>query len=418
MNGAGERRAARVHRRLTRPGENVDIQPVNFRLGDVDTNVFDSNVLMLPVSKELVGIGSDEQADHLRGRHRQRHHRDDHRPRRSGRVRRGHSGVHHGRRALPATRAAPGSTTRSPAPHRSRRCCSTCTVAMASGPRCSTCRRARRCRPRHRQHLPRAAPRPAPAPVPGGLRRRDLPRALDLRPGQVLQSVDAVRRHRRSWPGSSHASKAVAETRPLVVGDGEPRGVAVAALGDHRLAEGALVGEPEPGRCAPRGLVEGVALPLVAAHPDDVEGVRRHQVHRLRRGSRPLQRARVGDVADLGRAVGVVDAQERRDADRGAVGEQDRERRPWPGWPGRLARWAANASRSANGPAACRSRSRRRVDAEGVVQARRRAPRPAARADRCGHVRVTGASGGPGDQSTGSPTGWPNSLRRRHAATG
>ncbi len=39
-------------------GENVDIQPVNFNLGDVDTNVFDTNVLLLPVSKELIGVGS------------------------------------------------------------------------------------------------------------------------------------------------------------------------------------------------------------------------------------------------------------------------------------------------------------------------------------------------------------------------
>jgi subtilisin family serine protease len=39
-------------------GETVDIQPINFNLGDVDTNVFDTNVLMLPVLKEAVGIGT------------------------------------------------------------------------------------------------------------------------------------------------------------------------------------------------------------------------------------------------------------------------------------------------------------------------------------------------------------------------
>ena len=34
----------------------VDAQPVNFNFGDVDTNVFDTNVITLPVSKKLVGI--------------------------------------------------------------------------------------------------------------------------------------------------------------------------------------------------------------------------------------------------------------------------------------------------------------------------------------------------------------------------
>ena len=36
----------------------VDVQPVNFNYGDVDTNVFDTNVLTLPVSKKLVGLNS------------------------------------------------------------------------------------------------------------------------------------------------------------------------------------------------------------------------------------------------------------------------------------------------------------------------------------------------------------------------
>ena len=36
----------------------VDIEPVNFNLGDVDTNVFDTNVLTIPVAKQAVGIGS------------------------------------------------------------------------------------------------------------------------------------------------------------------------------------------------------------------------------------------------------------------------------------------------------------------------------------------------------------------------
>ena len=36
----------------------VDVQPVNFNYGDVDTNVFDTNVLTLPVSRKLVGLNN------------------------------------------------------------------------------------------------------------------------------------------------------------------------------------------------------------------------------------------------------------------------------------------------------------------------------------------------------------------------
>ncbi len=35
-----------------------DDQPVNFNWGDVDTNVFDTNALTIPVSKEFIGVGS------------------------------------------------------------------------------------------------------------------------------------------------------------------------------------------------------------------------------------------------------------------------------------------------------------------------------------------------------------------------
>jgi hypothetical protein len=38
-------------------GAVVDVQPVNFNFGDVDTNVFDTDVLMLPVSKGALGLG-------------------------------------------------------------------------------------------------------------------------------------------------------------------------------------------------------------------------------------------------------------------------------------------------------------------------------------------------------------------------
>jgi subtilisin family serine protease len=40
-------------------GEIVDAQPVNFNDGNVDTNVFDSNVALLPVLKQRIGIPTD-----------------------------------------------------------------------------------------------------------------------------------------------------------------------------------------------------------------------------------------------------------------------------------------------------------------------------------------------------------------------
>ncbi len=38
----------------------VDEQPVNFNWGDVDTNVYDTNVLLLPVSKALIELGGND----------------------------------------------------------------------------------------------------------------------------------------------------------------------------------------------------------------------------------------------------------------------------------------------------------------------------------------------------------------------
>jgi hypothetical protein len=40
-------------------GAVVDVQPVNFNFGDVDTNVFDTDVLMLPVSMGALGLGDE-----------------------------------------------------------------------------------------------------------------------------------------------------------------------------------------------------------------------------------------------------------------------------------------------------------------------------------------------------------------------
>jgi len=36
----------------------VDVQPVNFNWGDVDTNVYDSNVITMPVTKEFIKLGA------------------------------------------------------------------------------------------------------------------------------------------------------------------------------------------------------------------------------------------------------------------------------------------------------------------------------------------------------------------------
>ena len=42
-------------------GETVDSRAANFNYGDVDTNVFDSNVLLLPVAKKAIGVGKTSQ---------------------------------------------------------------------------------------------------------------------------------------------------------------------------------------------------------------------------------------------------------------------------------------------------------------------------------------------------------------------
>lgn len=40
-------------------GDLLDLEPVNFNFGDVDTNVFDTNVMLLPVAKEWIGLPTD-----------------------------------------------------------------------------------------------------------------------------------------------------------------------------------------------------------------------------------------------------------------------------------------------------------------------------------------------------------------------
>ena len=78
--------------------------------------------------------------------------------------------------------------------------------------------------------------------------------------------------------------------RPVTVDHREPRRVARAALHDHVLAEDALEREAEARGGAARRLVQRVALPLVAAVAERLEGVARHQVHGFSRAARALQR--------------------------------------------------------------------------------------------------------------------------------
>ena len=40
-------------------GKAIDMEPVNFQFADVDTNVFDNNVLLIPVFKEFIGLAAD-----------------------------------------------------------------------------------------------------------------------------------------------------------------------------------------------------------------------------------------------------------------------------------------------------------------------------------------------------------------------
>src|SRR5690606_16176966 len=78
---------------------------------------------------------------------------------------------------------------------------------------------------------------------------------------------------------------------------------------DGGLAEDALEGEAEAQRRLARGEVQGVALPLVAPVAELVEHAVHHQIHRLGRHGRALQRRAEVDVADLDDADRRVDAQ-------------------------------------------------------------------------------------------------------------
>ena len=142
----------------------VDVQPVNFNYGDVDTNVFDTNVLTLPVSKKLVGLNSGRRKPitYTVGTYDPWAGEDiDDSDAVSFDV--GKPALRTGARCT-ATRAASRSTTPPRDRHRSRRWCCTCTVPTASGPRCSRCPgRRRRTPPSADRHERRSGPQPRSA---------------------------------------------------------------------------------------------------------------------------------------------------------------------------------------------------------------------------------------------------------------
>ena len=99
--------------------------------------------------------------------------------------------------------------------------------------------------------------------------------------------------------------------RPLLVDDGKPGGVAIAASDDHRTAKMAFVSESEP-QCGPaRRGVERIALPFVAAVAEGLQRVRGEQVHRLGGHAGTRDARSPVDVADLDAPVDGRDAQER-----------------------------------------------------------------------------------------------------------
>src|ERR1700726_4222567 len=87
--------------------------------------------------------------------------------------------------------------------------------------------------------------------------------------------------------------------RPLAVEHGEPGVVAVAALGDHVLAERAFVDKAVAQRGAPRRSIEGIAFPFVAPIAERLEDVTRQQVLSFSAQRRALEGRRIKHVTDL-----------------------------------------------------------------------------------------------------------------------
>ena len=103
---------------------------------------------------------------------------------------------------------------------------------------------------------------------------------------------------------------ALAQRGPLVIDDGIPGGVAVAALVHDGLAEDALEAEAEPFGRPARRRVQRIALPLEAPVTERVEDMAHEQRQHFGGHARALQARRHRDVADLDHAHGRIDAHE------------------------------------------------------------------------------------------------------------
>src|ERR1700687_4203332 len=69
--------------------------------------------------------------------------------------------------------------------------------------------------------------------------------------------------------------------RPLRIEHGESCRVAISPLDDHVLPENPFEPEAEAQRCPPRRCIQGIALPFVAAVPQVLENMTRHEIHGL-----------------------------------------------------------------------------------------------------------------------------------------
>jgi hypothetical protein len=106
--------------------------------------------------------------------------------------------------------------------------------------------------------------------------------------------------------------------RPLAIEHGKPDVIAIAALGNHVLAESALVDKSIAQRGPPRGGVERIALPFVAAIAEHVEDVTRQEILGFGAERGALQGRRIEDMPHFDHTMRRNDPQQREVAD-GAI---------------------------------------------------------------------------------------------------
>src|SRR6516165_4777749 len=99
--------------------------------------------------------------------------------------------------------------------------------------------------------------------------------------------------------------------RPLAIEHGKSDVVAIAALGNHVLAESALVDKSIAQRGAPRGGVERIALPFVAAIAERVEAVTRQEILGFGAERGALQGRRIEDMPHFDHTMLRNDPQQR-----------------------------------------------------------------------------------------------------------